>query len=76
MVLKQWQDLNTEIVRNITSDYIFVDHQKIPEDMAKIKSIKAPLVAYEVGDKEHAQQLLAKGVSMLETFELEQLSLS
>lgn len=76
VVLKQWQDLNTQIVRNITSDYIFVDHQKIPEDMAKIKYIKAPLVAYEVGDKEHAQQLLAKGVSMLETFELEQLSLS
>lgn len=76
VVLKQWQDLNAEIVRNITSDYIFVDYQKIPEDLASIKSIEAPVIAYEVGDKKLAQQLLAKGVSMLETFELEQLSLS
>jgi glycerophosphoryl diester phosphodiesterase len=76
VVLKQWQDLNTEIVQNATSDFIFVDHEKIPEEIADIKTIKVPLVAYEVGDKQLGQQLLNKGVTMLETFELEQLSLS
>ena len=76
VVLKQWQDLNTEIVQKATSDFIFVDHEKIPEEIADIKTIKAPLVAYEVGDKQLGQQLLNKGVTMLETFELEQLSLS
>ena len=76
VVLKQWQDLNTEIVQNATSDFIFVDHEKIPEEIADIKTIKIPLVAYEVGDKQLGQRLLNKGVTMLETFELEQLSLS
>ena len=75
VVLKQWQDINLDSA-NITSDYIFIDYQKIPEDLDSIKSIEAPVIAYEVGDKKLAQQLLAKGVSMLETFELEQLSLS
>ena len=76
VVLKQWQDLNTEIVQNATSDFIFVDHEKIPEEIADIKTIKVPLVAYEVGDKQLGKQLINKGVTMLETFELERLSQS
>jgi 2-keto-3-deoxy-L-rhamnonate aldolase RhmA len=76
VVLKQWQDLNTEIVQNTTSDFIFVDFEKIPEEITDIKMTKAPLVAYEVGDKQLGKQLLNMGVTMLETFELEQLSQS
>lgn len=76
IVLKQWQDFNTEIVQNTTSDFIFVDYEKIPDEIADIKMTKAPLVAYEVGDKQLGKQLLNMGVTMLETFELEQLSQS
>jgi len=74
VVLKQWQDLETNTVKNIDSDYIFVDHEKMPQQITGLDAIKAILVAYEVGDIALGKELINKGVSMLETFELEQLS--
>jgi glycerophosphoryl diester phosphodiesterase len=74
VVLKQWQDLETNTVKNIDSDYIFVDHEKMPQQITGLDAIKAKLVAYEVGDIALGKELINKGVSMLETFELEQLS--
>jgi glycerophosphoryl diester phosphodiesterase len=74
VVLKQWQDLETNTVKNIDSDYIFVDHEKMPQQITGLDAIKAKLVAYEVGDIALGKELISKGVSMLETFELEQLS--
>jgi glycerophosphoryl diester phosphodiesterase len=74
VVLKQWQDLETDTVRNIAADYIFVDHEKIPQQITGFDAIKGILVAYEVGDIALGKELINKGVSMLETFELERLS--
>ena len=74
VVLKQWQDLETDTVKNIGSDYIFVDHEKMPQQITDLNTIKGILVAYEVGNIALGQELISKGVSMLETFELEQLS--
>lgn len=74
VVLKQWQDLETDTVKNIAADYIFVDHEKLPQQIINLDAIKGILVAYEVGNIALGQELLSKGVSMLETFELEQLS--
>ena len=74
VVLKQWQDLETNTVKNIDSDYIFVDHEKMPQQITGLEAKKAILVAYEVGDIALGKELINKGVSMLETFELEQLS--
>ncbi len=74
VVLKQWQDLETDTVKSITADYIFFDHKKLPQQISDLDSIKGKLVAYEVGDIALGKELLNKGVSMLETFELERLS--
>ena len=74
VVLKQWQDLETDTVKNIGSDYIFVDHEKMPQQISGLDTIKSILVAYEVGDIALGKELINKGVSMLETFELERLS--
>ena len=74
VVLKQWQDLETNTVKNISSDYIFVDHEKMPQQITGLDAIKGILVAYEVGDIALGKELINKGVSMLETFELERLS--
>ena len=74
VVLKQWQDLETDTVKNIAADYIFVDHEKLPQQIINLDAIKGILVAYEVDNIALGQELLSKGVSMLETFELEQLS--
>lgn len=73
VVLKQWHDINTEIVQNIASDFIFVDHEILPQKIDPEILSMAPLVAYEVGNTALANQLIAKGVLMLETFEIENL---
>jgi hypothetical protein len=46
----------------------------MPQQITGLDAIKAKLVAYEVGDIALGKELINKGVSMLETFELEQLS--
>lgn len=74
VVLKQWQDLETDTVKNIVADYIFVDHEKLPQQIINLDAIKGILVAYEVDNMALGQELIRKGVTMLETFELEQLS--
>ena len=74
VVLKQWQDLETDTVENIGSDYIFVDHKKMPQHITGLDAKKSILVAYEVGDIALGKELINKGVSMLETFEIERLS--
>lgn len=71
VVLKQWQDLESEIVKNTDSDFIFVDHEIIPETIDLQALTMPPLVAYEVDNIELGQQLIAKGVAMLETYKLE-----
>ena len=73
VVLEQWQDIDSEIVRNIASDFIFVDHEIIPQTISPEILSMAPIVAFEVGNSALATELLAKGVSMFETFQLESL---
>jgi glycerophosphoryl diester phosphodiesterase len=75
VVLEQWQDLYSEIVQKASSDYIFVDHEMIPEKINPEVLDMAPLVAFEVDDKVLANQLIDKGIAMLETYQLENLIL-
>jgi glycerophosphoryl diester phosphodiesterase len=74
VVLKKWMDLETDTVKDITADYIFVDHEKLPQQITNLDTIEGVLVAYEVGDIALGKELIKKGVSMLETFKLEGLS--
>ena len=73
VVLKQWSDIENPIVLNCRPDYIFSDYRIIPEDTA-LKTIKlfedGLLAVYEVGSVELALSLLARGVDMIETFNL------
>ncbi|MDG0969108.1 MAG: glycerophosphodiester phosphodiesterase family protein [Porticoccaceae bacterium] len=76
VVLERWSDLDSLAVKTAAPDYIFADHQIIPEDH---KILHSPahqdtiLVAYEVGNKALAQSLLDRNVDMLETYQLENL---
>ena len=72
-VLHQWEDLDDPLIRQAHPDYIYVDHKIIPADFdlesaQQLASCK--LVTYEVGNILLAQQLLSRGVDMLETFEI------
>ena len=74
VVLQSWDDLESAQVALAKPDYIYSNYRNIPED-CDLSSIKAlhnvVLVTYEVASQELGQQLLARQVDMLETFEIE-----
>lgn len=73
VVLERWSDLNCEIINQIEPDYIFVDQEMIPRD-CDLKSCellqKSNLVAYEIDDIQIGNNLLERGVDILETYEI------
>jgi glycerophosphoryl diester phosphodiesterase len=76
VVLERWSDLTSLAIKTADPDYIFADHQIIPEDDTMRHSPllqDAILVAYEVGNKALACSLLDRSVDMLETYQLENL---
>lgn len=76
LVLKCWADLESQAVGDAAADFIYVDHEIIPENYNLHSSDAlndATLVAYEVSDRALGYRLLARGVDMLETYELEDL---
>jgi hypothetical protein len=73
VVLHRWEHLDNPLIRQARPDYIYVDHKIIPADFALETAqqlTNCKLVTYEVGDTLLAQQLLGRGVDMLETFEI------
>lgn len=76
VVLRQWQDLEHPQVIQAQPDYIYSNHQIIPDrhDLQSNSALASTkLVAYEVGTNDLAEQLLQRGVDILETFEIESL---
>jgi len=74
VVLKNWADLSNTDVVTAQPDYIFTDHNIIPTN-CRLEQIEilsnALLVAYEVATPALADNLLRRGIDMLETFEIE-----
>jgi len=73
LVLKRWRDLAAQDVAKAQPEYIFVNHRLIPSrvDLSACDELKdASLVAYEVGNSALAERLLARGVAMLESFDI------
>jgi len=74
VVLQSWDDLSNAQVILARPDYIYTNYTNIPDD-CDLTSIQAlndtVLVTYEVATQELGQQLLARHVDMLETFEIE-----
>ena len=74
VVLKNWADLSNTDVVTAQPDYIFTDHNIIPAN-CRLEQIEilsnALLVAYEVATPALADNLLRRGIDMLETFEIE-----
>ena len=73
VVLETWSDLNSEIIRQIEPDYIFVDQEMIPSnhDLKSCEVLqKSNLVAYEIDDIQTGNNLLERGVDIIETYEI------
>ena len=76
VVLRNWTDLDHPLVSRARPDYIYVDHTIVPADFDRDSTQQlnnCKLVTYEVGNNQLAQELLRRGVDMLETFEIAQL---
>jgi glycerophosphoryl diester phosphodiesterase len=76
VVLRNWTDLDHPLVSRARPDYIYVDHKIVPADFDRDSTQQlnnCKLVTYEVGNNQLAQELLRRGVDMLETFEIAQL---
>ena len=76
VVLRNWSDLDHPLVSRARPDYIYVDHKIVPADFDRDSTQQlnnCKLVTYEVGNNQLAQELLRRGVDMLETFEIAQL---
>ena len=76
VVLTTWDELESDIVKKVAPDYIFVDHEIVPTQehlRANISLRNTKLVAYEVGNTELGNRLLTLGLDMLETYEIEKL---
>jgi glycerophosphoryl diester phosphodiesterase len=76
VVLSNWTDLDHPLVSRARPDYIYVDHKIVPADFDRDSTQQlnnCKLVTYEVGNNQLAQELLRRGVDMLETFEIAQL---
>ncbi|MDA8681103.1 glycerophosphodiester phosphodiesterase family protein [Porticoccaceae bacterium] len=76
VVLTTWDELESDIVKKVAPDYIFVDHEIVPTQenlRANVSLRNTKLVAYEVGNTELGNRLLTLGLDMLETYEIEKL---
>lgn len=76
VVLRNWSDLDHPLVSRARPDYIYVDHKLVPADFDRDSTQQlnnCKLVTYEIGNNQLAQELLGRGIDMLETFEIAQL---
>jgi len=67
LVLKQWDEITGELVRNITPEFIFCDADDIPKD-TNLDFIKSKTVVYEIGEPQDAINWFNQGVDLVETF--------
>jgi len=68
LVLKQWDELSSNVITEIQPEFIFCDTEIIPKDTS-LDDIKSKTVIYEIDNPEHAKYWLNKGADMVETFD-------
>ncbi|KJS08332.1 MAG: hypothetical protein VR73_05770 [Gammaproteobacteria bacterium BRH_c0] len=68
-VLQQWSDLESDVVASTEVEFLFCDQEKIPAD-ADLGNLSSKLVVYEVDNPDVAASLFARGVDMVETFDI------
>lgn len=65
IVLKGW-DKRNDIIASLRADLAYVSKRHLPKQ--GVLSAVRPLAVYEVGERNEAEQLLARGISMIESF--------
>jgi glycerophosphoryl diester phosphodiesterase len=66
-VIEQWTDENLELAAQLAPDYLFVDHECVPADLAALPEANWCWVIYEIDDAATAKAWVEKGADMIET---------
>lgn len=69
VVLKHWNDLNSELIQRIQPQVVFVDYKKIPAS-AELNRLGHELVVYEIAETKLALNWLKRGAHKIETFDI------
>lgn len=68
VVLKQWDELTSDVITDIQPEFIFCDAEMIPAE-ACLDNIESKTVIYEIDNPEHAIDWFNRGADMIETFD-------
>jgi glycerophosphoryl diester phosphodiesterase len=68
LVLKQWDELEGDLITSIRPEFIFCDTKIVPEQIT-LDSIESKVVIYEVTHPENAIHWYKRGADLVETFD-------
>ena len=68
LVLKQWDELTSDVITDIQPEFIFCDAEMIPAETC-LDNIESKTVIYEIDNPEHAIDWFNRGADMIETFD-------
>jgi len=66
-VYEEWTDKNLALAKQLAPDYVFVDYECIPENIAALPKAQWRWVLYEIDDAESAMTWVKKGADYIET---------
>lgn len=66
-VFEEWNDTNLALAGQLAPDYVFVDYECIPNNLAKLPEARWRWVLYEIDDVATALAWIKKGASYIET---------
>jgi glycerophosphoryl diester phosphodiesterase len=66
-VIEQWNSADLTAAKQLEPDYLFVDHECIPDDLDRLPEANWCWALYEIDDPVAAGQWIAKGAAFIET---------
>lgn len=69
-VIDMWDERETESIVALKPEYLFVDHESLPES-GQLDFGESQLAVFECIDPERARQLMHRGIELVETFNIE-----
>ncbi|MCI0506873.1 MAG: glycerophosphodiester phosphodiesterase [Gammaproteobacteria bacterium] len=66
-VIEQWNPADLMLAEHLEPEYMFVDHECIPDDLARLPEANWRWALYEIDDPVTAGKWIARGASFIET---------
>ena len=66
-VVEDWNEENLQKMQQLNPDFVFVDHEQLPEDLSVLPKASWHWALYEIDDPQMALSWVNKGASFIET---------